>query len=163
MADTDAGDVTVRITRSTSHAAPPSTSLDFEVRNHGATAIWLVDDAWLIWRQQGSDIELSFARGRTQPGTQVFGYFPPSVEKVEPGASVVRTVRLTWPQRLDRLWNAQSQASPAPGEYNVSIRIGYGVTSEPDPPGLEDVQAPVFRWQKEVVSPPAAMEVPNSS
>lgn len=151
----------VAIVSAATQSEPSSTRLEYEVRNDTDTTIWLVDDGWLTWRRMGKDIELSYARGKMQPGAQVFGYFSPSVVKLEPGNSILRKVHLTWPQSLDRLWNAERYAAPPPGEYRVSVWIGYGITPEPDSPGLgEGVEAPIFRWQKEAISQPVLMEVP---
>jgi hypothetical protein len=145
-----------------SQGDPPVTDLEYEVRNEGQTPVWLVEDGWLIWRQKGQEIELSYARGRMSPGAQVFGYFPPSVAKLDTGAHVTRTIHLTWPHSLDRLWNAESEAAPPPGHYHVSVRIGYGVTPAADAPDLRDgVEGPVLRWQREAVSDAVPMNVPG--
>jgi hypothetical protein len=153
--------VTVEIVSISSQMNPPASRLEYEVRNYTSAPIWLVDDGWLIWRQAGKEIELCYARGKMRPGAQVFGYFPPSVVKTEPGGSISRVVHLTWPHPLDRLWNAEPNAAPPPGEHQVSVRIGYGVTADPDAPGLsEGVEAPVFRWQREAASTAVPMQVP---
>ena len=96
-----------------------------------------------------------------RPGAQVYGYFPPSVVRLDPNNSVSRKVRLAWPHPLDQLWNAERWAAPGPGEYQVSVQIGYGLTPEPGPPDVgEGVEDPVLRWQREEVSPAVQMEVP---
>jgi hypothetical protein len=130
------------------------------VCNNREEPIWLVNDHWLIWRQLGHEIELSYARGKMRPGAQVFGYFPPAVLKMEPDDRVSRSILLTWPHSLDRLWNAVSIAAPSVGEYRVFIRIGYGLTASPEPPGVgEGVEMPVFRWQQEALSAAVPMIV----
>lgn len=154
--------VKVMVRRVTSGAAPPSTQIDFDVRNDSAVPVWLVDDGWLIWSQSGNRVELSLARGEMRKGSAVYGYFPPAVARVDPGKSVSRTIRLTWPLRLDRLWNTSPQAAPAPGTYEVSVRVGFGLSTAPDAPGVgESVEAPVLRWQHQAVSDPVAMTVPR--
>ena len=158
------GTVTVVIVNVASQIEPPSTHLEFEVQNHSDAPIWLVDDGWLIWRQTGKEIELSYARGVMQPGTQVFGYFSPSVVKIDPGNRILHVVHLTWPQPLDRLWNAEPYATPTPGEYRVSVHVGYGVAPEPDLPSAgEGVESPIFRWQREASSESVSMQVPPYS
>lgn len=156
-----AGVAAVTILSVITQAFPPSTHIEFEVRNEATVPIWLVDDRWLIWHQTDREVELCYARGRMQPGAQVFGYFPPSVVRIERGGSISREIHLTWPQPLDRLWNAERSTTPSPGEYRVSVRIGYGMSPKPNPSEVgESVEAPIFRWQKEAISQPAPMEVP---
>jgi hypothetical protein len=155
------GTVEVKILNVSSREAPPSTRLEYEVRNSGDAPVWLVDDGWLIWNQDGERVELSFKRGKMRAGSQVFGYFPPATVVLNPGDSVSRPVELKWPQPLDRLWNGEELASPAPGRYQVSVRVGYGLTAEAEPARLgEGVEATVFRWQKEASSPAEPLVVP---
>jgi|GEM_PF-4884222 len=152
--------ISVTITRVLSQAEPSSTQLEYEVWNQTQAPIWLVSDDWLIWHQNSSQIELSYIRGKMQPGTQVFGYFPPSVLRIDPGRTVTQVVQLLWPQTLDRLWNVEEWATPLPGRYQIAVRVGYGLTPEPDAPKIsEGVEAPIFRWQKEAVSQTVPMEV----
>lgn len=130
------------------------------MRNETESPIWLVDDGWLVWRQIGQEIELSYARVKMMPGAQVFGYFPPAVVKVEPRRDVSRTIQLSWPLRLDRLWNVEKEVNPSSGTYHVSVRVGYGTTPAPESSQAgEGVEAPVFRWQEEAVSKPVIMTV----
>ena len=155
------GEVTVIIVKVSSQVEPPASWLEYEVWNEAHVPIWLVDDDWLIWRQTATRIELSYIRGRLRPGAQVFGYFPPSVIKVEPGDHVSKVIQLSWPYTLDQLWNTERFAAPPPGEYQVSVRVGYGLTDEPDAPNAgEGVEASVLRWQREAVSQAVQMEVP---
>lgn len=151
----------VEIVQMASKTDPPSTRVEYIIRNNSAAAIWVVNDNWLAWSQTGKTIELSFKRERMRKGSQVFGYFPPAVVRVDPGGSMRAAVDLTWPQRLDRLWNSTSTAAPPPGEYDVRVRIGYGLTPEPEKlrPG-ESVEEPIFRWQEEAISPASTMEIP---
>lgn len=154
--------ISVKITRVTSCQDPPSTTLEFVVRNEGSVPIWLVNDQWLIWQQNGKRIELSFHRGKMRSGAQVFGYFPPELIMIRPEDSITQTVELNWPQPLDSLWNKEPQAAPPPGLYQASVRVGYGLSAEPDVPELgESVEAGVLRWQKVAVSPTVSMEVPS--
>ncbi len=154
--------VFVEIVSVESRDAPPSTLLVYEIRNSSAAPIWVVNDNWLIWNQTGRAIELSFKRGKMTKGSQVYGYFPPAVVRVDPGAGMRTAVSLEWPQSLDRLWNSERAAAPPPGEYAVNVRIGYGTTPEPDRPRLqESVEEPVFRWQKEAVSEQVKMTIPS--
>ncbi len=55
----------------------------------------------------------------------------------------------------------RARSCTAPGEYEVSIRIGYAATAAPEPPKVgESVEAPVMRWQQTTVSPPVRMAIP---
>ena len=154
-------EVSVEIVDVATRQQPPETRLAYRVRNHADAQIWLVDDGWPIWRRDGSQTELSFARGRLQPGAQPFGYFPPTVARIEPGEEVTREVTLRWPLTLDRLWNEASEAAPPPGGYDVVVRVGYGVRPEPESPVLgQAVEDPVLHWQREAVSSPAKLHVP---
>ncbi len=156
----DAG-VAVVITQVTSQTMPSTSRVEYEVRNTTSAPIWLVNDGWLIWRQEGTQIELSYVRGAMRPGSQVFGYFLPSVIRIEPGDSLPLAADLNWPYRLDLLWNTERRAAPLPGDYQISVRVGYGLTPVPDDSGLdESVEAPVLRWQKEAVSQPVPIKVP---
>lgn len=153
--------ISVNIIQVTSRQDPPSTTLEFVVKNEGNVLIWLVNDRWLIWQFCGKWIELSFHRGKMRSGAQVFGYFSPEMIMIKPGDSVIQTVELNWPQPLDSLWNREAKASPHPGLYQVSVRVGYGLSANPEPPSLgEAVEAGVLRWQKVAISPPVSMEVP---
>ncbi|HLJ33069.1 MAG TPA: hypothetical protein VKU38_05430 [Ktedonobacteraceae bacterium] len=156
------GEVTVFITRASSQTTPPVSHVEYEVRNDTTVPIWLVNDGWLIWKQEGSQIELSYARGTMRPGSHVFGYFSPTVVQIDPGQHLSLAANLSWPYRLDLLWNAERSAAPLPGNYQISVRVGYGLTPTPEDPGLnESVEAPVLRWQKEAVSQPAPITVPS--
>lgn len=154
-------EVAVEIVRVISTPDPSSTTVVHVVVNHGYAPVWLVDDQWLIWNQQGNRIELSYKRGPLRPGRQIFGYFNPEVAEIPPGGKVTRETKLSWPQSLDLLWNDSSQAAPLPGRYEVQVRVGYGTTPRPDEPELgESIDASVLRWQKEALSSPVWMEVP---
>lgn len=142
---------------------PPVTQLTYVVHNKNDKPVWLVDDGWFTWRQKGKQIELSFAREKMQPGVQVFGYFSPVVVKIEPGNAVTRTVELSWPLSLSRVWNSRDRVAPKAGKYEVSIKVGYGHTPEPGPLAAEDdVETPVLRWQSSIVSKPVTMNIPPS-
>jgi hypothetical protein len=135
--------------------------LRYTVRNDGARAVWVVDDGWLVWRREGNRIELGFQRVLLRPGIEPFGYFVPQVAPLEPGGELTRTVSLTWPQPLDRMWNEEREVSLPPGEYEVVVRIGYGETAKPPPTQRvgEGVEAPVLAWQHEAVSEPVTLTV----
>ncbi len=152
--------VKVNITHITKGSDPGTTIIDYRVENHGSAPIWLVDDGWLVWRQQGSDVELSYARAALQPGVEVYGYFNPEVVKIKPNTHVVRHIELSCPLALSRIWNTDSEVMLPQGVYDITIRIGYGLTREPQKPVLgESVETPVLRWQKEAKSSPARMQI----
>lgn len=156
------GLVSVVILEVVTEQTPPATVVRYEMRNGVDSPVWLVSDRWFSWRQTGRVIELGFQRVRMREGVQVFGYFPPEVVVIRPGERLARDVRLAWPEPLDSLWNTQPLAAPLPGSYLVSVRIGYGLTPEPDDPLLgESVEAPVLRWQHEAASPVVSLEVPD--
>jgi len=140
--------------------SPPAWYLQYEVRNLARSVIWLVVDESLVLRRDGSHIELSYARGKMQPGVQVFGYFDPKVDKILPGGSLQRSVGITWPCRLSTIWNAERESTAPPGEYEVVVRVGFALTAAPGPPKVgEGVEAPVLRWQKETVSLPVRITI----
>lgn len=142
-------------------ASPPAWRLEYEVRNLGGAAIWLVVGESLSLRRDESHIELSYARGKMQSDVHVFGYFNPNVVSISPGKSLRRPVEIIWPCPLSDIWNIERVAAPSPGEYEVSVRVGYATTDTPEPPRLgEDVEAPVLRWQNEVVSLPMRITIP---
>jgi hypothetical protein len=156
-----AGKVVVSIVAAIVQERPPAWHLEYEVRNQGRTAIWLVVDESLVFRQVGRHIELSYARTKMQPGAQAFGYFDPEVLAIPPGASVRRSVEISWPSRLSDLWNDKREAKPPPGEYEVSVRVGVASTAAPPSPKVgEGVEAAVLRWQEEAVSPPVRIKIP---
>jgi hypothetical protein len=154
-------DVTVEIVEVTSSSAPPAAELRYVIRNDSDRTVWVVDDGWLVWRLKERHLELCYARVPMREGVQPFGYFDPRVVALEPGSAIERDVSLTWPQPLSRLWNDASEANPEPGEYAVTIRIGYAETPKPEPPRSpeEGVEAPVLAWQQETISDPASLVV----
>jgi hypothetical protein len=153
--------VSVEIAGAEPRTDPPGADLRYVVRTEGDAPVWLVDDGWLVWRQEGSRIELGFQRAPMREGVEPFGYFDPQVAEIAPGATVERTASLTWPQALDRLWNEQHEVAPPPGEYEVSVRVGYGESPKPPPVTRvgEPVEAPVLAWQRDAVSAPARLTV----
>jgi hypothetical protein len=153
--------VSVSIVSAVVQVRPPAWHLEYDVHNQGRDMIWLVVDESLVLRIDGARIELSYSRGKMQPGVQVFGYFNPKVIKIPPGESLRRSAEIAWPCRLSDIWNAQREATPPPDEYDVSVRVGFASTAEPDPPEVgEDVETPVLRWQKEAASPPIRIAIP---
>jgi hypothetical protein len=153
--------VAVEILAAERREEPPGATLTYEVRNEGDATVWLVDDGWLVWRQEDARIELGFQRAPMQAGVQPFGYWEPDVVPLEPGGAARREVELTWPEPLDDMWNAQDEAAPAPGEYEVAVRVGYGESETPPSPtrGGTGVEEPVLAWQREALSPPARLTV----
>ncbi len=145
--------VVVKIVSVSSQTIPPGILLEYEVFNGSDTHIWMVDDDWFIWRQTGKHIELSFARGKMRSSVEVFGYFLPSVVKIDPDDKISKVIKLTWPQPLNKIWNEKSIIAPAAGDYTLSVRVGYGFTPGPDESRIEiDVETPVLCWQREAVS-----------
>src|SRR4030095_1390365 len=143
------------------NVSPPAWHLEYDVRNLGRGVVWLVVDESLVLRHDDTHSELSYARGKMQPGVQVFGYFEPKVVKLPPGGSLRQSVEIPWPCSLSVIWNAEREATPPPGEYEVSVRVGFALTAAPQPPKVgEGVEAPVLRWQKETVSPPVRISIP---
>lgn len=140
---------------------PPSWHLVYEVRNAGQAVLWLVDQESLVLRREDAKIELSYARGDMRPGVQVFGYFDPKVEMLLPGVSLRRSVEIVWPCPLSDIWNSEREATPPPGDYEVSIKIGFAPMAAPEPPGVgESIEAPVLRWQRTTSSAPIRLSLP---
>jgi hypothetical protein len=153
--------VTVVIVAVAALADHSGVEVEYEVRNGTRAPIWLVDDGFLAWHESGERLELSYARELMQPGAKPFGYFVPKVARVQAGTSVRRKVQLAWKQRLDRLWNRAREATLAPGEHALTVKIGYGARERPDDPTVgEGVEAPVLRWQHVAVSPSVTLRVP---
>lgn len=156
-----AGKVMVSIVSAIVQVNPPAWRLEYNVRNLSGAVIWLVVDESLKFRRDEAHIELSYARGKMQPGVQVFGYFNPNVVDIPPDGSLLRSVEITWPCRLSDIWNVEREATPPPGKYEVSVRVGFALTATPKPTKVgEDVETSVLRWQKETVSPPVRIAVP---
>jgi hypothetical protein len=151
----------VDIVSVTNSAQPPRTEIVYSVRNAGAQPAWLVDDGWLVFHQNDGRIEVSFARAPLQKGVQIFGYFAPTVARLDAGETTDRHFSFTWPMSLDRTWNADRIAAPRPGQYQLSVQVGYGTTPRADDPKRgEDVDGGVQRWQHLSVSAPATLIVP---
>ena len=142
-------------------ASPPTWHIEYDVCNLGRAVIWLIVDESLVLRHDDTHIELSYARGKMQPGVQVFGYFDPAIVNIPPDRSLRRSVEITWPCRLSDIWNLEREVTLPPGEYKVSVRVGFALTEAPQPPKVgEDVEAPVMLWQKETVSPLVQIVIP---
>jgi hypothetical protein len=142
-------------------ADQPAWQLEYEVKNSGADPIWLIVNEGLGLYREGRKIELSWARKKMRPNVAVFGYFDPEIKEVSAGESFRQAETITWPARLSDIWNAEREAAPPPGDYEVSIRIGYAATQEPPfvevSEGVEDA---VLNWQKEAASLPVRLEIP---
>lgn len=155
------GGLVVDIASVTSTTQPPATEVVYKVRNTDMQPVWMVDDGWLIFRQDGDLIEVSFARGRLRKGVQVFGYFAPAVLRLNPSEQVERHFTLTWPLELDRMWNVDRIAAPTPGKHRLSIRVGYGITPQADEPKSgKSVDGPIDRWQRLGQSAPVTFRIP---
>ncbi len=155
------GTVLVSIVNVIVQASPPAWQLEYEVRNMQQTAVWLVVDESLVLKRENAHIELSYARGKMQPGVQVFGYFDPIVVNIPPGESLRQQVKVAWPCRLSDIWNEVREVVLPPGEYEVAVRIGFASTAKPKPPKVgEGVEGPVLRWQRTTVSPPVRIAIP---
>lgn len=153
--------ISVEIVRITTESEHPITRVNYQVNNESDIVIWLVNDQWLVWLQENRQIVLAFARGKMQKGVHTFGYFPPTTLMIDPGQSLTQEIVLAWPLSLDRIWNERAIAAPTPGEYQVAVRVGYGLSPEPGVPVLgESVEDPIWRWQREVTSLPATMHIP---
>jgi hypothetical protein len=154
-------DIVVSIVRAELDERTPAWHIDFEVRNNGDSTLWVIAGESLVFRQDDGRIELSYARGRLRPGAHAFGYFDPETVALAPGGTVLRSVEIGWPCRLNDLWNERREAAPAPGVYDVTVRAGYATTASPPAPMIgEGVEAAVFRWQREAVSQSVRISVP---
>ena len=152
--------VDVLIAHAIAQARPSAWHIDYEVRNAGPATVWLVDGERLVLGLAPGQIELSYARAALQPGVQVFGYFNPACVPLTPGAQLSRQAVVEWPCSLSLLWNASGVAAPLPGDYMVSVRVGFGDTAAPD--ALQDgdsVEAAVLRWQRTAASTPVPLAI----
>ena len=107
----------------------------YVVRNEGDAPIWVVDDGWLAWRQDGRQIELGFQRAPMQPGVEPFGYFGPQVVGARARRRAERAVALSLAAAARPHLERGGQGRAGPGEYEVAVRVGYGETPEPPPAG----------------------------
>lgn len=156
-----AGKVMVSIVSAIAQTSPSAWHLEYELQNLEPATIWMLVDESLTLQRDDAHIELSYARGKMQPGLHLFGYFDPAVVTIPPGGRLRRSVKISWPCALSDIWNAEREAAPPVGEYEVSVRVGFASTALPQPPNLgEDVEAPVLRWQKEAVSAPVRLAIP---
>ncbi len=159
-----AGKVSVSIVTATAQVEPSAWRIEYSVHNPGPVFLWLVVDESLVFKRDGARIELSYAREPMQPGVQVFGYFVPEVIEFLPGETVRRRIQIAWPCPLNDIWNSERLAAPPPGEYEVSVRVGFASTAAPPAARVgEDIEAPVLRWQEEATSLPVSIEIPPYS
>jgi len=150
----------VQITQAQAQAHPSAWQIAYEACNAGGQTLWLVDEPALTLRQTPGRIELSYAREPLRPGALPYGYFNPRCTPLASGECLQRQVNIAWPARLSALWNPAREAAPAPGDYAVTVRLGYGKTPEPDAPQPgEDVQDPVLRWQHQALSTPVTLTI----
>ena len=152
--------VLVSIVSATVQTNPAGWQIEYEVKNTGPAAIWLAVDESLVFRQTDDRIVLSYARAKMLPGVTVSDYVDPKVVEIRPGQSVRQSVQIAWPLRLNDIWNPERRVLPAPGEYEVSLRVGVAAMPKPKPPRSgEGVEARVLRWQREAASPPFRMRI----
>lgn len=152
--------VHVRIVQAVSSADASGWHVAYEVCNDGPAPVWLVKAESLVVQLAPGAIELSHARAALQPGVEVFGYFAPAVAPLATGACVQRALDVRWPCALSQLWNTLPLADPAPGNYAVRVRVGFGHSPEADAPQLgEPIDAAVLRWQHTALSAPVTLAV----
>ena len=150
----------VHITQAQAQAYPSAWQIAYEACNAGGQTLWLVDEPALTLRQAPGRIELSYARAPLQPGALPYGYFNPRRTPLAGGECLRRHISISWPARLSTLWNPAREAAPAPGDYAVTVRVGYGETLEPAAPQPgEDVQDSVLRWQHTALSAPVTLTI----
>jgi hypothetical protein len=146
------------------HTDPSRWHLEYSVHNSGETLLWLVVDENPAYQCNGYEMELGHARTHLQSVVRVYGYFTPKVVLLPSSQSWQRSLQITWPCQLSDLWSATREAAPTPGDYTVSVRVGYGLTAAPKGSReAESVEAPVLRWQQTVASPPVRMSVSLSA
>lgn len=152
--------VHVHIVQAVSSTDASGWHVAYEVCNDGPAPVWLVKAESLVVQLAPGAIELSYARAALQPGVEVFGYFPPAVAPLAAGACVQRALDVRWPCALSPLWNTLALADPAPGDYAVRVRVGFGPSPEADAPQLgEPIDAAVLRWQHTALSAPVTLAV----
>lgn len=150
----------VRITEAQSRPHLSAWQIAYEACNTGARMLWLVDEPVLTLHAAPGRMELSYARAPLQPGVLPYGYFNPRCTPLAGGDCLRREVHISWPARLSTLWNPVHEAAPAPGDYAVTVRVGYGDTPTPDAPQPgENVQDPVLRWQHTASSTPVTLTI----
>ncbi|MBS0465825.1 MAG: hypothetical protein JSS31_02285 [Proteobacteria bacterium] len=141
-------------------AQPGAWRIAYEACNASGQTLWLVDEPALTLHEAPGRMELSHARAPLQPGSLPFGYFNPHCVPLAGGDCLRRHIDIHWPARLSTLWNAAREAAPRPGDYAVTVRVGYGETPAPDAPQAgEDVQDPVLRWQRQALSAPVTLAI----
>ena len=150
----------VHITQAQAQAHPSAWQIAYEACNAAGQTLWLVDEPALTLHAAPGRIELSYARAPLQPGALPFGYFNPRRTPLAGGECLRRHIDISWPARLSTLWNPAREAAPAPGDYAVTVRVGYGETLEPAAPQPgEDVQDSVLRWQHTALSAPVTLTI----
>jgi hypothetical protein len=142
----------------------PFTQIYYRVVNVGDEPVWMVDDGWFTWQQQDKLITLSLKRERMQQGAEAFGYFVPNLAAIAPGGLVERSIELSWPVSLSRLWNKSDSAAPAPGEYDLELLIGYGVSknilkSKPVE-SIREEENRIMKWQHTAHSNKIKLTIP---
>jgi hypothetical protein len=166
MTEEDKRKVTATVTR-VEHSVrneKPFTQIDYRVVNTGDKPVWMVDDGWLTWQQQDKLITLSLKRERMQQDAEAFGYFAPKLAEIPPGGLVERSIELSWPVSLSRLWNKSDKAAPPPGEYELELLVGYGVNksilkSKPVQ-SIREEENRIMKWQNMVYSNKVILTIP---
>lgn len=124
-----------------------SHTVSYRISNLYDRPIFLVSDDWFTWNYNNKLIELCFARTRMQEGVHVFGYFLPAVMKMSPQQTIERTILLSWPLKLNDIWNSQEYAQPEKGNNRIKIKIGYGLTEKAESRSASDPEEDVLNWQ----------------
>lgn len=120
----------------------------YKVSNFYNKNIFLVADNWFTWAAHDSVVEISFARAKMQAGVNVFGYFLPSVIKVVPKQSIVKELHLSFPLKLDTIWNKEKQVVLKKGNYRLKLKVGYGLSEKIDEGNFLTPEDQVMNWQK---------------
>jgi len=162
VSTSSSGQVSVAIVEHEVARNPLHWLITYEAANDGDCDAWLIDDDFLVLRRDGDRIAISYAREPMQPGVHVFGYFAPRVVRMRPGRREQRSVEISWPCRLSDIWNPQREVSIPPGEYRLSVTIGWAPSEEPDSPGLRDsAESAVLKWQRKAESEAVTMVQPE--
>lgn len=125
-----------------------SVSIKYRVNNLYQQPIYLVTDPWFTYKYHHSLIEISFARTKMVEGAQVFGYFFPVLQAIDPDKSVEKEFLLEWPQKLNTIWNKQDFAKPDKGKNKIKIIVGYGLSEKIEESEELSAEENIQNWQK---------------
>ena len=112
---------------------PPAWTLHYEVSNTMQSAVWLVIDESVKVIEDGSRIELLLRPGKVAAVRMYSSYFDRRSFQSNREEGSRDESEISWPATLNDLWNAEREAAPEPGMYEVSVRVGYGTAAEPGP------------------------------